>query len=724
MKKHCLVHPNLRIILFSLALPLAPGRSVLAQGSLTPPGPPAPGFKTLQQVEPRTPISSLPFSITQPGSYYLTTNLTGAAGQNGITIAAADVTLDLSGFELRGAPGSFSGIFMNPAISPHVLNGSIVAWGQDGINGTNGGGGTIELLRVSANGRYGISFNSGSQIRKCIVFGNSNVGLLLSNDVEVDDCVASGNGVHGIQAGTSSTIRRCLAVGNAGSGITGSGINGLNIIECTSENNSSGIATLGQTIVKDSFARSNTVGGILVGPGSTVQGCNASDNLFNGIQVDLGSAVQACIAVNNRSNGIVARNGTTVIGCSSRVNGLDNIQVDGDCIVKDNACDNATGLQGVGIHVLSGDNRIENNNITDNRAGLRINLAGNYVANNTVRNNATNYVIAAGNQLNILLSQLPQYVPWPATIKLAGTLTGLRLTNGITIASDDVTIDLNDHALVGVLQALDGINVLGTHTNITVRNGSLQDWPGDGVDAANGANSQLRNVNAARNGGAGLIVGEGSIVSSCMVRSNATDGIRTSGGCRVTDCSSSRNGGDGIETGTGSSLSGCAAFENTGIGVNAAIACSINNCSAYSNTGIGIESASGSTIQLCAVYQNGNNGISVDNGSLVSGCAIRSNASNGVRAASSCRIENNACSGNVLAQITAVATANRIDGNHCIGGQRGVQVFSSDNLVIRNTAQGASVAGFDIGAGNHSAAIIVSPGIAFASSSPWANFSY
>ena len=54
------------------------------------------------------------------------------------------------GFELRGVGDLLSGILMNPATSPHLLNGSIVSWGQDG---TNGGGGTIELLRVSANGR-------------------------------------------------------------------------------------------------------------------------------------------------------------------------------------------------------------------------------------------------------------------------------------------------------------------------------------------------------------------------------------------------------------------------------------------------------------------------------------------------------------------------------------------------------------------------------------------
>lgn len=684
-----------------------------AQGPLTPTGPPAPMMKTLEQIEPRVPISSLPFVISQPGSYYLTTNLAGVAGQPGITINGPRVTLDLMGFELRGAPGSLSGILMNPATSPHIRNGSITGWGQDGINGTNGGGGALEDLRVSNNGRHGISFNSGSQIRRCIVFSNGEVGLYLSNDVEVDDCVASGNGTHGIQAGTGSTIRRCLTVGNSAAGITGSGLDGLNIIECNSEYNGSGIATLGQTIVKDSFARSNRVAGIAVGPASLVTSCNASDNGTNGIMVDLGSTVQGCITENNRGDGISARNGSSILNCSARINLFDNIEVDGDCLVVNNSCDNATGLQGAGIHALTGDNRIENNNVTDNRAGLRIDAAGNYVANNSVRNNTTNYVIAAGNQLNILLSQLPQHVPWPATIKLAGTLIGLRNTNGITIASDDVTIDLNDHALLGVAQALDGIRVEGSHTNITVRNGSVLGWPGDGVDAASAANSQLRNLNAARNNGAGLRVGEGSLVTGCTARTNTSDGIVTSSGCRVIDCTTSRNGSEGLIIGTGSTIEGCTAFDNAANGISAGLGSSVVNCTAYSNGTNGILMANSGFLSPT----------NPASGRIVS-CVSRGNAGNGVQVGSRCYLQENNCAGNVFAGILVTGSANRLDGNHCTGGQRGFDVNGTDNLIIRNSAQGATVLNYDIVAGNHDAARITSPGASFASTSPWANFSF
>src|SRR5678815_4185257 len=89
--------------------------SVLSQGLLTPPGTPAPTMKTLDQVEPRVAINATNtpgdtdslFKITQPGSYYLTGNITGVAGKHGIAIAASGVTVDLNGFDVAGVPGSF-----------------------------------------------------------------------------------------------------------------------------------------------------------------------------------------------------------------------------------------------------------------------------------------------------------------------------------------------------------------------------------------------------------------------------------------------------------------------------------------------------------------------------------------------------------------------------------------------------------------------------------------
>src|SRR5215469_4488685 len=110
----------------------------LAQGSLTPPGPPAPTMKSLAQIEPRTPISSAPFNITAPGSYYLTTNLSVASG-NAVTILTNNVMLDLNGFIISSteSPASTSsGILLNGVINITIVNGLI----RSGV--TNNGSGS------------------------------------------------------------------------------------------------------------------------------------------------------------------------------------------------------------------------------------------------------------------------------------------------------------------------------------------------------------------------------------------------------------------------------------------------------------------------------------------------------------------------------------------------------------------------------------------------------
>lgn len=138
----------------TLALALTAGLLLLAswlpaQGPLTPPGAPAPTMKTLDQVEPRTPISSLPFTIASAGSYYLTGNLSGGAG-GGILIGATGVTLDLMGFELVGGTGD--GISVSAGRSNVVIrNGTVRNWSGDGVDASGAGQGRLERLRAVGN---------------------------------------------------------------------------------------------------------------------------------------------------------------------------------------------------------------------------------------------------------------------------------------------------------------------------------------------------------------------------------------------------------------------------------------------------------------------------------------------------------------------------------------------------------------------------------------------
>jgi len=131
--------------------------TAFAQGSLTPPGAPVPTMKTLAQMEPRTPISSAPFTITNSGSYYLTTNLTVSSG-NAITITTNNVTLDLNGFTIASTTPSAAG------------TGVLLAGGNANIAILNGfitGGVTNNGSVYGGSGfGYGI-FYSGTIPRTC-----------------------------------------------------------------------------------------------------------------------------------------------------------------------------------------------------------------------------------------------------------------------------------------------------------------------------------------------------------------------------------------------------------------------------------------------------------------------------------------------------------------------------------------------------------------------------
>jgi hypothetical protein len=72
-----------RTLVFALAANLAASLVLHGQGSLTPPGAPAPTMKALDQIEPRTPVFALPYAINSSGAYYLMANLTMAAAANG-----------------------------------------------------------------------------------------------------------------------------------------------------------------------------------------------------------------------------------------------------------------------------------------------------------------------------------------------------------------------------------------------------------------------------------------------------------------------------------------------------------------------------------------------------------------------------------------------------------------------------------------------------------------
>lgn len=199
-------------------------------GDLNPPaGPIGPTMKPLDQIEPRIPISAATtpgdanhlFRITQPGSYYLTGNITGVAGKAGIEIASGNVTLDLMGFHLIGAPQSFDGVRITTTGIRDVVvrNGTVRGWGADGIDLSNCVGVIVADVIAEENGTRGIVAANQARVSGCIARNNGNVGIFVNEGGIVIDCEAADNGSDGISVQQFVTVERCFAFRNTGDGI-------------------------------------------------------------------------------------------------------------------------------------------------------------------------------------------------------------------------------------------------------------------------------------------------------------------------------------------------------------------------------------------------------------------------------------------------------------------------------------------------------------------------
>ncbi len=324
--------------------------SLFGQGSLTPPGAPGPTMKTLDQLdaklEKRTPITSIPVTITNSGSYYLTTNMIATAANPGITISTNNVTLDLNGFTLQGVPTAGTAVYMpNACTNVTVRNGVLTGWSNNGVYGPSAYNLLCERLTVSSIANYGIYCGGGGTVRDCVVEGGGLPSLTVNNGI-VAGCIVKCGSQHGICA-TNSTVSGCTVTGPFGNyGI---------------------------------YAWYSTVSDCTVV--GTYWGINADHSTI------LGCGVQSC-----NSWGIYASY-STVSGCFVRGCYLSGIWVaypgPGCQIIGNNLIGNNTAASSshAGIFVADNNNRIENNHVTaSGYAGILIyaNCAGNVVIRNTV----------------------------------------------------------------------------------------------------------------------------------------------------------------------------------------------------------------------------------------------------------------------------------------------------------------------------------------------------
>ncbi len=330
----------------ALAFSLQPS-ALLAQGSLTPPGAPAPTMKTLAQIEPRTPVGSATtpgdtasaFTITQPGSYYLTTNVIGVSGKNGIGIATDDVTLDLNGFALLGVTNSRRGVaVMAPCTNICVRNGTIRGWGMLGMSMLSGRGCSYRDLQFASNAG-GLEAGPGSLVNGCIAVWNSDVGISVSVGSVIAACTAWGNTSHGMVGHDSAVLMHdCCSAENGGDGFHGA--------------------------TSTSFKR-----------------CFARENGSHGFRADTGSTFIECVASLNATNGILARARSYVLNNDCANNGKAGIAMEADA------------------------SRVQGNTVTGNTgAGIAVSGTVNLIIQNSARGNTGgNFDIVSGNRVGIIV---------------------------------------------------------------------------------------------------------------------------------------------------------------------------------------------------------------------------------------------------------------------------------------------------------------------------------
>lgn len=300
-------------------------------------------MKTLDQVQPRMPIDAThtpgdagnEFLISQPGSYYLTSNIvTGKT--NGITVSgggSAGVIIDLSGFNIvRGSGSGGSGIVIGATADRCIVRNGSISGFQFGVNNLGGRGGSfIELTASNCtvglvggagwlfdrckaydNAGNGIATDENSTLTNCVAFSNSGIGINAYLKCTLIGCTASKNQRSGILAATGCTLNTCSASENGGSGFDAG--DGSTLSKCSATFNASADAT--------SYGIRTGFGGVVV---DCVSFHNTNTNTTvaatAGISVDYGSTIRNCSVSQNDGDGVLASDNCTITGCTIRANG-------------------------------------------------------------------------------------------------------------------------------------------------------------------------------------------------------------------------------------------------------------------------------------------------------------------------------------------------------------------------------------------------------------------
>jgi hypothetical protein len=384
--------------------------ALLAAGPLNPPaGVVSSTNKTLSELEPRIALNlantpgdaTSVLKITQRGSYYLTASFTGLPGRNGIVIDAPDVTLDLNGFSIQGAPGTLNGVLLTNQAGGNIVikNGVLRSWIQSGIDMSASISGVISVedMRISGCGSHGIIGVNDVTVARCNLTSNGGRGVSLGTSCTVTDTVANANALIGFLLGDRAVVTRCVARTNGGAGFDlGSRIS---ITQCEAiSNGGAGYRTSLTGRIDRCNSMGNTGHGVLAGQWSSVTACHVTNSQIDGINVGSESTVQGCTVSNSTQDGVSTGSLCNVLNCTVGTSGRDGIRTGAICTVQGNTCVQfASGPFGaIAIHV-SGDCTVSDNHCSNHATGIKTDFGGNFIVRNTCSDNGTNWNISFNN---------------------------------------------------------------------------------------------------------------------------------------------------------------------------------------------------------------------------------------------------------------------------------------------------------------------------------------
>jgi parallel beta-helix repeat protein len=358
-----------------------------AAGPLEPPaGPIAPTNRTLKEVEPRTPISSTNtpgnslsvYRITQPGSYYLTGNISGASDKYTILIQSPHVTLDLNGFTVAGAPSGRACIGTDGGRSGLTIrNGTIYQGASNGIElgSASSGSHLIDLVLENCS-ETSLYTGPAAVVERCVVVNADTQGIIVGPGSVVRDCAVYGSGDTAF-SGTSTVFENCSAQNAAAYGFYAYA--GCTLRNCSATLGGIGFYAEARTKFISCTATTCISSGFVTTSDVTVENCTASSCGVFGFSVGDRSIVRECLASGNALDGIVLTSKCIALGNSASDNGP------------------LAGNTAAGIRIGGTDCRVETNHLTGNDLGIRADGAGNLIIRNHASGNGTNFSGIAGN---------------------------------------------------------------------------------------------------------------------------------------------------------------------------------------------------------------------------------------------------------------------------------------------------------------------------------------